>query len=76
MTKEIVKVQVPLEVIGGIADPRDCLIYDRARKHMTRQLLNKSVITALRGNQKGYFEASWDVSTGWVIGERVEDQAW
>jgi hypothetical protein len=76
MAKEIVKVQVPLEVIGDNADPRDCLIYDRGRKHMSQQHLDKSVLTALGGDKKGFFEASWDVSTGWVIGERVEDQAW
>jgi hypothetical protein len=72
MPLEIVKVQVPL--VGG--NSNECLVYDKARKHMSTQPLLSEVRKALKGDPKGYFKAAWSSIVGWGISERVPDQNW
>lgn len=69
----IVKVQIPLSWAGR--PPTGCLVYAEGRNRVTEQNVPSAVITALRGDAKGYFQAMWR-DNKWAIGRRVEDRDW
>lgn len=73
MAVEIVKVQVPLNLVEG---PIEVLIYDKNRKHTTTQPLTSDVAKKLRGDKKGYFKGAWSSVVGWGLSERVPDRNW
>jgi len=68
----IVKVQLPLPLTGtGV----DALVYAEGHCFLTKQNIDTTILRALAGESKGYFEASMTAGL-WSIGKRVEEQPW
>jgi hypothetical protein len=67
----IVKVQIPL------AGEPICLVYSENHSDMRQQTITPKNLKDLRGDMKGYFEATLnDKTDAWDIGKRVNDRDW
>jgi hypothetical protein len=67
----VVKVQIPL------AGEPICLVYGENHSNMRQQTITPKNLKDLKGDIKGYFEATLNDETDvWDIGKRVNEQDW
>lgn len=73
MTAEIIK----LERASDPAKP--WIARARYRKHVTEipaEKIHKATRDAMGRDDKGYFNAAWSPTLGWLIGTRAKEQRW
>jgi hypothetical protein len=71
---ELVKVQIA----QATSDPEaPALVYDKDRKRLVQQQLDKATKDAMGTDGRAFFEAEYQPAIScWKIGERVSDQDW
>ena len=68
----IVKVQLPITSNGTNPLP---LVYDKHMAHQIQQPIERKTYDALKGDVKGYFQATFNGEV-WIVGKRVPGQLW
>lgn len=72
LSTTIVKVQLPIATTG---DAMLCLVYDKDRRHQVQQEIPQRTRDLLKGDSRGFFDATWDGKV-WHIGKRLPEQFW